>query len=274
MKTQVAVPKIQQYCTIKNIALFGSADIDERHPLYQEAFKVARYLAYHGKVVVNGGGPGVMAAATLGAQSAGGETLAVTFYPKDMPNFEGRFAGNIVKKEIKTANYIERMFGLMDHAEAFVCFQGGTGTLSEWATAWLLAHLYYGNHKPMILYGEFWHDLMRVINDHFFISETERKVYKIVKNEEELIQALNEFEEELETRCGLNKAMGAMPPERSEESVEQPVKLPQAQPIAEPSPPSPQFDSFLETGGTFQHRLRSHFHQTGKLHLTTLLARQ
>lgn len=199
----VRLPEIKKSCTIKNIALFGSADVDAKHPLYQEVFKVARYLAYNGKVVVNGGGPGVMAAATEGAESVGGETLAVTFYPTDMPNFEGRFGENKVDKEIKTANYIERMFGLMYHADAFICFQGGTGTLSEWATAWLLAHLYYGNHKPLILYGEFWYELMRVVNENFLIGETETKVYKIVKDEAELITALAEFETELETRCQL-----------------------------------------------------------------------
>ncbi len=203
MKTQVIIPKVQEHCSIKNIALFGSADVDQSHPLYSEAFKVARYLAYHNKVVVNGGGPGVMDAATKGAQAGGGKTIAVTFEPKDMPEFEGRFNENHVDKEIKTANYVERLFGLMDAADAFICFQGGTGTLSEWSTAWLLAHLYYGQHKPLILYGEFWYELMRVVNDHFFIGPKEQMVYKIVKNEEEMIAALEMFEQELEQRCGL-----------------------------------------------------------------------
>ncbi len=188
---------------MKNIAIFGSADVDEKHPLYTEVFNVARYLAYQGKVVIDGGGPGVMSAATQGARSAGGQTLVVTFYPKDMPEFEGRDSENNADVEIKTANYVERMFGLMDHADAFICFEGGTGTLSEWATAWLLAHLYYGNHKPLILYGEFWHEVMRVINDHFFIGEKENTIYKIVKDEEELVQALDFFEKDLANRCGL-----------------------------------------------------------------------
>jgi uncharacterized protein (TIGR00730 family) len=203
MKTQISIPRAKQHCGIKYVALFGSADVDPRHPLYREAFIVARYLAYHNKIVVNGGGPGIMAAATEGAESAGGETLAVTFYPTDMPEFEGRFHENHVDKEIKTANYIERMFGLMDHADAFIIFQGGTGTLSEWATAWLLAHLYYGNHKPIILYGAFWEKVMRVMNENFFIGEKEREVYRVVKNEEEMIVALNEFEKDLRDRCRL-----------------------------------------------------------------------
>lgn len=203
MKAHIKIPRIQKHCQIENIAIFGSADVDKQHPLYQETFKIARYLARHDKVIVNGGGPGVMDAATQGAIAEGGKTLGVTFYPKDMPEFEGRYFENKVDKEIKTANYVERMFGLMDHADAFICMQGGTGTLSEWATAWLLAHLYYGNHKPLILYGEFWHDFMRVVNDHFFINEKEKEVYKIAKNEEELILALNEFENDLAQRCGL-----------------------------------------------------------------------
>lgn len=203
MKTDITIPRTQEHCSIVNIAMFGSADVDDQHPLYQEAFRVAHYLAYHDKVIVNGGGPGVMSAATKGAQAAGGKTLAITFYPKDMPEFEGRYYKNIVDKEIRTANYIERMFSLINHADAFVIFQGGTGTLSEWTTAWLLAHLYYGNHKPLILYGEFWHEVMEVIGEHFFIGQKEQAVYKIAKNEAELIKALQEFEVELEERCGL-----------------------------------------------------------------------
>jgi uncharacterized protein (TIGR00725 family) len=203
MQTQITIPQAKQHCGIKYVAIFGSADIDKENPLYRDVFIAARYLAYHNKVVVNGGGPGVMNAATEGAKAGGGETLAVTFYPKDMPYFEGRFSENHVDKEIKTANYIERMFGLMEHADAFVIFQGGTGTLSEWATAWLLGHLYYGHHKPIILYGGFWKEVMRVIEEHFFIGETEKRVYKIAKDEAEMITALNEFEVELRDRCNL-----------------------------------------------------------------------
>lgn len=205
LKTQIKIPAPNLHCTIKNVAIFGSADVDENHPLYLETFNVARYLAYNDKVVVDGGGPGVMDAATKGAQAGGGTTIAVTFYPKDMPEFEGRFHDNFVDKEIKTANYVERMFGLMEHADAFICMQGGTGTLSEWSTAWLLAHLYYGNHKPIILYGEFWQELMKVINDHFFIGEKEKSIYRIVKDEKEMIQAFDLFEQELADRCGLPK---------------------------------------------------------------------
>ena len=77
MKTQITIPKSRLHCNIKNVAFFGSADIDEKDPLYQEVFNAARHLAYEGKVVVNGGGPGVMNAATQGAESVGGGLLHV-----------------------------------------------------------------------------------------------------------------------------------------------------------------------------------------------------
>lgn len=204
MKHTFNVPDPKTHCRIKRVAVFGSADVDEQHPLYQEAFKIAHHLAYTGRTVVNGGGPGVMLAATEGANSVGGETTTVTFYPEDMPEFEGKDVENNADHEIRTVNYIERMFTLMDNSDAFIIMQGGTGTLSEWATAWLLAHLYFGHHKPLILYGEFWHEVMDVVNKHFFIGDKENEVYKIVKNEEEMEVALNEFEAELEAR-GLPK---------------------------------------------------------------------
>lgn len=203
MKTQISIPQKKSTCQIKYIAIFGSADVDEKHPLYQEAFNIARTLAYHDKVIVNGGGPGTMDAATKGAQAAGGQTIAVTFYPKNMPEFEGRYHENKVDQEIKTANYIERMFCLFEHSDAFVCMQGGTGTLSEWSTAWLLAHLYYGHHKPLILYGGFWKDFMKSVNEYFLIGDKENLVYRIVKDEGEMMEALDALEEELEHRHGL-----------------------------------------------------------------------
>lgn len=197
---KVLVPKSNRSNEIKRIAFYGSADLDKSDPAYQAAFEAAKHVARRHKIIVNGGGPGIMEASTKGAHAAGGKTVGVTFYPEDMPEFEGRDEENVVDKEIRTSNYIERMFGLMNNAELFVCFKGGTGTLSEWATAWLLAHLYYGNHKPIILYGDFWHEVMDVIHKHFLIGYKEAKVYKIVTNLEEFKVALRIFEEEMSTR--------------------------------------------------------------------------
>jgi uncharacterized protein (TIGR00725 family) len=203
LTSQIPSPKYSPY--IKRVAIFGSADISSESNEFKEAFEAAAFLAKDGKLIVDGGGPGVMQAATLGAKSVGGHTLAVTFYPTDAPNFEGKFEGNVVDTEIITKNYIERMFTLMDNADAFVIFKGGTGTLSEWSTAWLLAHLYYGHHKPFVLYGEFWHEVVDMTRKHFLIEGPEMKVFKIAKNAQEMLYCFNEFEVEMAQRSPLPK---------------------------------------------------------------------
>ncbi|EKD79987.1 MAG: hypothetical protein ACD_40C00229G0006, partial [uncultured bacterium] len=53
--------------TFKKVAFFGDAAVGENDPVYLAAFHTAKRLAKHGYTIVNGGGPGVMVAATLGA---------------------------------------------------------------------------------------------------------------------------------------------------------------------------------------------------------------
>ncbi|MBU0619196.1 LOG family protein [Patescibacteria group bacterium] len=191
---------------IKNVAFFGFADTKPGERLYDQAFKVAQTLAKKGYVIVNGGGPGVMAASTAGAESVGGETLSVTFYPKDAPGFEGRYPKNITDKEIKTGNYIERMFKLFEHGDIYIIFKGGTGTLSEFATAWCLSRLYYGSHKPFILYGDHWKKLIRVFKENMLLRGEENKIFKIVDSTKEVLEAIDVFEDNFEKR--LKKYLG------------------------------------------------------------------
>lgn len=196
----VYMPDLKTNWKLDRVAFFGSADIPSESPLYQEAFACAKLLAQHGKIIVNGGGPGIMQASTQGAESVGGQTIGVTLNPdkEDMPEFEGEASGNRLTLQYKTKNYIERMFGLLALADVFVCFRGGTGTLSEFSTAWLLAHLYYGRHKPLILYGNFWFEVMENINCNFLIGEKERNIYRIVENKEQLFAVIEGLERELQ----------------------------------------------------------------------------
>jgi uncharacterized protein (TIGR00730 family) len=181
---------------IQNIAIFGGAGAKVDSDLYKEVYAVAKHLAQEGYTIVNGGGPGVMLAATQGAEAGEGTTLSVTFEPKDAPGFEGRYIHNETDKEIKTQNYIERMFTLMEHGDCYIIFNGGTGTISELGTAWCLARLYYGNHKPFILYGDFWYEVIEAIKKNMMMRENDNKVFKIVNSTEEVLEALQSFEED------------------------------------------------------------------------------
>lgn len=187
---------------IKNVAFFGDSNIPEDDVAYKDAFEVAKILAKEGYTIVNGGGPGIMNASTQGAEEVGGKTISVTFSPEDAPGFEGRYLGNVTDKEIVTTNYIERMFKLMETGHVFIIFKGGSGTMSEFGTAWVLAKLYYGHHKPFILYGEFWVDIIDAIQKNMNIDKEELAVFEICSKPEEVLPTIKRFERRMEKERG------------------------------------------------------------------------
>lgn len=184
---------------IKNIAFFGDANISEIDPEYKAAFDVARLVAEQGYTIVNGGGPGVMDASTKGAVAVKGKTLSVTFEPTDAPGYEGRYLGNVTDKEIVTTNYIDRMFKLLEQADMFIIFKGGAGTLSEFGTAWVLAKLYYGHHKPFILYGSRWIEIIDVLRRNMNLDNEELSVFEICEREADVLPVIRKFEKKLQT---------------------------------------------------------------------------
>ena len=175
---------------IQNVTFLGYSDAKEDENLYNQAYDVAKLCAQSGYTVVNGAGTGVMKAATLGAQSAGGKTIGITFYPKDLPLFEGRDETNPVDELIVEDNYLSRTLKLLEVGQTFIFFNGGTGTISEVAMAWGLARLYYGHHKPLILYGDFWQEIIFAFTKNMYIRPEERMVFKIVNKPEDVILAI------------------------------------------------------------------------------------
>ncbi|MDP1760471.1 MAG: LOG family protein [Candidatus Woesebacteria bacterium] len=185
---------------IKNIAFFGDANITETDETYTDVFKLAESLAKEDYVIVDGGGPGVMEAATNGAKKGGGKTITVTFDPTNAPGFEGKYVGNIPDTEIVTTNYIERMFKLMELGDIFIMFKGGTGTISEFGTAWVLAKLYFGCHKPFILFGEFWIEIIDAMKKNLNIDSKEMSVFEIARKTEDVLPIIAKFEKSISQR--------------------------------------------------------------------------
>ncbi len=188
--------KVGKFERIKAVTLFGYADADPRSELYSEAFEVARKIAELGMEVVNGGGPGVMRAATEGAHAGNGIATVATFYPKFMEHFEGKDPLNRANKEIVMNNYVDRTLKLLELGDVYIVFNGGTGTLSEFGMAWGLAYLYLGKHKPLILYGGFWYPIMEELVDKMLIKERPKSldVYRIATTVEQVMSFLWEFE--------------------------------------------------------------------------------
>jgi hypothetical protein len=192
-------------CEIKNIAFFGDADISEADETYKAAFDVAEALAKENYVIVDGGGPGVMEAATSGAVKGGGKTISVIFDPVNAPGYEGKYIKNVTDTEVVTTNYIERMFKLMEYSDTFIIFKGGSGTMSEFGTAWVLAKLYYGHHKPFILFGDSWIPIIDAIRENMNIDAKEMSVFEICRNKDEVLRTIQRFELKMATNgCIIN----------------------------------------------------------------------
>jgi uncharacterized protein (TIGR00730 family) len=179
---------------IKHVSYFCFADTSPSDPLYKEAFECSKFLADKGLVTINGGGPGSMRAVSEGAKSAGGTVIGVTFYPKDITNFEGRDPNNPIDEEVVTKNYLERTLKLLELGDVYVILSGGTGTISEFGMAWGLSKLYYGHHKPLILFGKFWNEIIKAFIDNMRIRPEDLKVYKIVETPEDAYKEILEFQ--------------------------------------------------------------------------------
>ena len=113
---------------------------------------------------------------------------------------KNKYVKNVTDTEIVTTNYIERMFKLMEFSDAFIMFKGGSGTISEFGTAWVLAKLYYGHHKPFILFGDFWIDIIDAIRRGMNIDAKEMSVFEICRTKEEVLTTIRKFEKSITAR--------------------------------------------------------------------------
>lgn len=177
----------------KKVAIFGFSQAKPEGQLYKDAEKTAELLAKAGFTIINGAGPGVMKASSIGAKRANGKTIGVWFKPKDMTSFEGRDSSNPIDEEYSLPNYVERTLKLLELGDIYVIFNGGTGTISEFGMAWGLARLYFGKHKPLILFGSWWHEILEAFGKNMLLRKEELEVYRIVNTPEEVVAEVIEL---------------------------------------------------------------------------------
>jgi uncharacterized protein (TIGR00730 family) len=182
--------------TIKRVAIFGGSDLLPADPAYKNALTTAKLLANSGYIIINGGGTGIMAAATLGAKKAGGRVEIVVINPPDQPgNYEGIDQNNLSQADevIVTNDYQARMNKLMEIADAFVVFKGGTGTLSEVGLTWEIAKFDYGHHEPLIFVGPEWREVVTSLQKTMNYESIEKRVVTVVDTPEEILAVLKKI---------------------------------------------------------------------------------
>jgi predicted Rossmann-fold nucleotide-binding protein len=82
----------------------------------------------------------------------------------------------------------------MSMADVYILFNGGTGTISEFGMAWGLARIHFGHHRPLILFGQFWHEIIESLGKHMKLRPEELKVYHIVTTPEETVIKVKSLE--------------------------------------------------------------------------------
>lgn len=180
---------------IVTVTFFGSAKSRPQEKNFEDARTTAKAIALSGRRVVNGGGPGVMLAATLGAKEGEGQTTVVYYKPELATAFEGKAAANFADESFEEANYIMRTKKLLELGDAYIVFNGGTGTLSEFAMAWGVNRLYFGHHKPLLLYGDFWQNIMDDFKKYMMVRDEEYEIFTIVNSPSEVLAALQTYEQ-------------------------------------------------------------------------------
>ncbi len=178
----------------KRIAFLGGAAWLENEDPYQQAFDVAKLLAENDYEIFNGGGPGVMKAATKGAHAGGGEALAITYHPnKTKRHYEGTDSENDADTEIITLDYFDRTKVMLQNTDVHIVFKGSIGTLSEFGMTWVSSWIHEPNSKPIIMYGEFWNEILDTIEKNLLIKPEERNILTILSTPQQVLDFLKKI---------------------------------------------------------------------------------
>jgi uncharacterized protein (TIGR00725 family) len=147
---------------------------------------------------VTGGYDGVMEAVSRGAKDAGGRVIGVTV-DVIAKNFQ-RQPNAYLDQEIQTAALLERIDKLVELGSAYVVLPGGSGTLVELGAVWNLAFLGALHGKPIIVVGQGWQRVLRLMLQELHTIESDLQVFTFVPDAQSAVAALEARDSEMELR--------------------------------------------------------------------------
>lgn len=175
----------------KIVAVFGSARVQPDSDVYVQSYEIGKALAQAGYVTMTGGYAGVMEAASRGANEANGEVQGITVESLEYIG-ESR-VNQWVREEIRYATLPERVRHLVDKADAYIVMPGGLGTIQELVEVWQGMRLGDVPHRPLILYGNFWHPLIENLLGGGYISERDLRYVIETAKPKGIINALEDW---------------------------------------------------------------------------------
>ncbi len=174
-----------------NIALY-LASSNGNEPFYKEEVQnLARFIGRNNNTMIYGGSTaGLMGAAADAVLEAGGHVIGVEpgFFVEEYEQHEG------IDELIVTETIAERRLKMIDLADAFIAFPGGTGTLEEIAEVICQRHLSM-HQKPVIIYhlNGFYDPLLALLDQMVaagFVTKENRDLIKEAKSVEDVERIL------------------------------------------------------------------------------------
>jgi uncharacterized protein (TIGR00730 family) len=169
---------------------------DEARRFAQLISKEANHNGHHRKVIVSGGGPGVMEAASRGAADVGGICvgLNIVLPHEQAPNpwVTPELCFNFHYFAIRKMHFLMR-------AEALVVFPGGFGTLDETFECLTLIQTKRMKQIPVLLFGRaFWEKIInwQALAEAGTIAPQDLELFRFVETAEEAAAAIEAWEKE------------------------------------------------------------------------------
>lgn len=176
------------------VAIFGSARIEPESDDYKLVYDIAYHLALRGVDVVTGGGPGLMQAASKGAQDGSEKSRSIGLAIV-LPFEKG---GANVHLDVKREHrrFSSRLDDFMRSSNAAIVTPGGIGTLLELMFTWQLIQAQHIPPRPIILLGPggMWDELVAWLYKwpvkHNLISQDDMNHIRLCKSSKDVMSNL------------------------------------------------------------------------------------
>ena len=176
----------------QGVTIFGSARLSQDSKYCKMAYNLGRLLAENGHVVITGGGPGIMEAASHGAYEIGGRTIGlnITLAHEQFPN---PYLTDCITFEY----FFARKVSLAMAAKVFVFFPGGFGTMDELSEVLCLMQEGKMPKMPVFLVGkDYWKAFDKVIGKMILmklVNIRDAGIFKITDRLSDVVNAAHKI---------------------------------------------------------------------------------
>jgi uncharacterized protein (TIGR00730 family) len=174
-----------------NIAIFGSARINQEHDLAKKAYQLGKLLSDNEFNILTGAGPGIMQAANQGAFDGKSSSIGLNIkLPKAQTH------NPYLDECLLFEHFFTRKVMLIKYADACVFFSGGFGTTDELMEVLTLIQTRKGRRIKIFLLGlSFWSPIItwfKTLEQQGYISQQDLNSFCLV---DEIAQILTSIKE-------------------------------------------------------------------------------